>query len=235
MPMASRPLSHRLASAVLTALVLAGCGGTGAPSVVGGTGGLHAAPSSFPAADGTPDGPSGAPLLTAPSHVPDILRPGNLATAARGVPEGVDPERVRIPAIGVDADIIDLGLNPDQTMQVPTDFAQTGWFQYSPLPGRPGASVIAGHVDSTTGPAVFYRLRELAPGDRIEVEGGDGTVVTFEVDRVEQYAKADFPGHHVYASSGEPELRLITCGGPFDRSTGHYLDNVVVYADRVGA
>jgi sortase (surface protein transpeptidase) len=98
------------------------------------------------------------------------------------------------------------------------------------VPGDVGPSLLAGHVDSRTGPAVFYRLRELRGGDRIVVERSDGRTATFEVDRVEQVSKSSFPTRRVYGATPRPELRLITCGGTFDASSGHYLSNVVVYA-----
>jgi hypothetical protein len=90
--------------------------------------------------------------------------------------------------------------------------------------------VIAGHVDSTTGPAVFYRLAELVPGDEIEVTGDNGTLSTFVVERIERFPKAQLPTRQVYGLTEGPELRLITCGGFFDEASGHYQDNLVVYA-----
>jgi hypothetical protein len=148
-------------------------------------------------------------------------------------PNGIDPERIVIPAIGVDADVIDLGLQDDGTMEVPSDFAQTGWFDRGPKPGRVGPAVIAGHVDDRSGPAVFFRLRELEPGDLIEIHGEDGELVVFEVRASEQHAKDDFPTEKVYSGTPGPELRLITCGGAFDAEARSYRDNFIVYAERV--
>ncbi|MGH3665652.1 MAG: class F sortase [Egibacteraceae bacterium] len=142
-----------------------------------------------------------------------------------------DPVRVRIKQIGVDADVIPLGLNPDRTLEVPTDYAQTGWYRGGPEPGEPGPAVIAGHVDSRSGPAVFYRLRELRPGDRVEVVTTDGGRQQFTVRRVEQHPKDAFPTDAVYGRTRRPTLRLVTCGGTFDRASGHYRDNIVVFAD----
>jgi sortase (surface protein transpeptidase) len=150
-------------------------------------------------------------------------------------PNGVDPERIVIPAIGVDADVIDLGLRDDGAMEVPADFEQAGWFTPGPRPGRVGPAVIAGHVDSRTGPAVFFRLPELEVGDEIEIHGEDGEVVTFVVRASERHAKADFPTERVYAGTPGPELRLITCGGVFDESERSYRDNLIVYAERLGS
>jgi hypothetical protein len=140
------------------------------------------------------------------------------------------PVRIEIPAIGVRAPIIRLGLNPDRTLEVPKDFGDTGWWSGGPRPGEPGPAVIAGHIDSYTGPAVFYRLRDLDPGDAIAVVRRDGSRTRFTVLGSEQYPKTHFPTDRVYGRTSGPTLRLITCGGAFDESTGHYVDNTVVYA-----
>jgi sortase (surface protein transpeptidase) len=148
-------------------------------------------------------------------------------------PNGIDPERIVIPAIDVDADVIDLGLNTDGTMEVPTDFAQTGWFKPGVPPGRVGPAIIAGHVDSRSGPAVFFRLTELEVGDEIHVLDDEGEQVTFIVREMEQHAKDAFPTEQVYSGTDGPELRLITCGGVFDQGERSYRDNIIVYAERV--
>jgi sortase (surface protein transpeptidase) len=148
-------------------------------------------------------------------------------------PNGVTPVRLVVPGIGVDADVVELGLEEDGTMEVPTDFAQTGWFRPGPRPGRVGPAVIAGHVDDRSGPAVFFRLSELEAGDRIEVHGEGGELVVFEVTGSEQHPKDAFPTERVYRGTPGAELRLITCGGDFDRDVGSYRDNVIVYAERV--
>lgn len=155
------------------------------------------------------------------------------AEADGGRPSGVDPERIVIDALDVDADVIDLGIETDGRMEVPTDFDQAGWFTPGPRPGRVGPAVIAGHVDSRSGPAVFYRLTELEPGDEIEVHGEDGEVVTFAVSELEQHPKDEFPTERVYAGTPGAELRLITCGGVFDTDERSYRDNVIAYADRI--
>ena len=145
------------------------------------------------------------------------------------VPHGA-PTRLAIPAAGIDAPIVPLGLNPDGTLAVPADFGAAGWYRLGPRPGKPGAAVIVGHVDSTSGPAVFYRLGRLVPGDLVRVSWPKGTSVRFRAYAVREYAKSAFPTSLVYGSTRAPELRLVTCGGPFDESTRHYLDNVVVFA-----
>ena len=147
-------------------------------------------------------------------------------------PRVAPPVRIEIPAIGVRAPVIPLGLDEHRALEVPADYGDTGWWTGGPWPGERGPAVIAGHVDSTTGPAVFFRLGELAPGDDIVVVRRDGTRVRFRVRGSEHYPKASFPTARVYGPTPGPELRLITCSGDFDRATGHYLDNTVVYAGR---
>jgi sortase (surface protein transpeptidase) len=140
------------------------------------------------------------------------------------------PQRVRIPAIGVDSRLQLLNRNTDGSVEVPLDWQVAGWFAEGPAPGERGPAVILGHVDSRSGPAVFYRLRELQPGDAIFVEHAPGRVTKFLVDRVEQFDKNRFPTQDVYFPTLEPVLRLITCGGDFDHSSGHYRDNVIAFA-----
>jgi sortase (surface protein transpeptidase) len=143
------------------------------------------------------------------------------------------PVRVEIPAIGVSSPLVRLGLNRDGTMQVPSDFQVAGWFTGGPQPGQLGPAVIAGHVDSRTGPAVFYRLRDLRPGDQIRVVRADRLVVRFEVESLGSYPKQALPDEAVYGATTAPALRLITCAGTFDRSRHSYRDNLVVSAVRV--
>jgi sortase family protein/uncharacterized protein DUF4397 len=140
------------------------------------------------------------------------------------------PVRVEIPAIGVSSRLVRLGLNPDGTMEVPRDYGLAGWFTGGATPGRDGPAVAAGHVDSRSGPAVFYRLRELRPGDTVGVLRADGGRVAFQVTGVARYAKRGFPTDAVFGPVTGPVLRLVTCGGAFDRSSRRYLDNVVVSA-----
>jgi len=141
-----------------------------------------------------------------------------------------EPVSLTIPAIGVRTRLVHLGLNSDGTLQVPSSTAVAGWYAGSPRPGAPGAAVIAGHVDSRTALGVFYWLRTLRPGDRVYVKRADGTLAVFTVTGVRTYAKDQFPTAAVYGPVPDSELRLITCGGTFDWSTGHYLSNVVVFA-----
>ena len=143
------------------------------------------------------------------------------------------PVRLEILAIGVSSSLVPLGLNPDGTMQVPGDFQVAGWFTGAPQPGQLGPAVIAGHVDSTTGPAVFYRLRDLRPGDEVRVLRADHRVVRFRVDSLASYPKQALPDDAVYGATTTPALRLVTCAGTFDRSRRSYRDNLVVSATRI--
>jgi sortase (surface protein transpeptidase) len=140
------------------------------------------------------------------------------------------PARVSIPAVDVAAAVVPLGLNADGTLEVPSDYAVAGWYRLGPKPGERGAAIIVGHVDSKAGPAVFYRLGEVVPGDLVRVASSSRPALRFRVYAVREYSKAKFPTARVYGPTTTPELRLITCGGPFDETTGHYLDNVVVFA-----
>ena len=146
------------------------------------------------------------------------------------------PVRLDIPAIGVHTAVTPVGVNADGTMQVPplTAGAPAGWYRNLPTPGEAGAAVLIGHVDTEQdGPAVFYRLGSLAPGDRLVVQRADRSVATFAVTRVTLYAKSAFPAATVYGQPSHPALRLITCGGQFDAVHRTYRDNIVVYADLV--
>ena len=167
-----------------------------------------------------------------PSSAAALSRPAGRVAAevARSA-----PVTLRIRAIGLTTAVSKLGLNPDGTVEVPTDFARPGWFRLGPSPGQRGSAVILGHVDSYRGPAVFFRLGALRPGKRVSVTLADHTVAHFLVDAVAMYPKAHFPARKVYGSHGYSALQLVTCGGVFDHSTGHYLSNIVVYTRLVGA
>jgi Sortase domain len=144
------------------------------------------------------------------------------------------PVRLLIPAIGVATPLLRLGLEPGGAMQVPGDFGRAGWFAKGPAPGQVGPAVIAGHVDSRTGPAVFFRLRELRPGQLLLVERADGTRLRFTVEAARSFPKARFPTAAVFGPVPTPALRLITCAGDFDPARGSYLDNLVVFAALAG-
>jgi sortase (surface protein transpeptidase) len=146
------------------------------------------------------------------------------------VPGGARPEAVAIPAIGVSAPLVRLGLRPDRRMEVPEDYSVAGWYTGGPRPGERGPAVIAGHVDSRRGPAVFYRLGELRRGDLVVVSYPGRAKARFRVERTERHPKRAFPTSRVYGDTAGPALRLVTCGGSFDQASGHYRDNVIVFA-----
>ncbi len=152
--------------------------------------------------------------------------------------ERSEPVSLAIPAIGVDSAVLHLGLNADGTIQVPSLVTSAGlaaWYKYSATPGQVGASVIEGHVDSTEGPAVFFRLGALSPGDTIDVRLADGVTAIFRVTGVREYPKSQFPAKAIYGATDYAALRLITCGGVFDYTTGHYLSSTVVFASLVSS
>lgn len=176
--------------------------------------------------------------LTPPSKKPARTAPVITATvpvAGGTVPTAARPTHLRIPAIDVSATVTSLGIHPDRTVEVPARPDQAGWYRLGSHPGEAGSAVILGHVDSTHGPAVFYRLRSLTRGDEITVRASDGSVTHFEVTSISTYANADFPAQKVYRSTGPPGLALVTCGGRYDAAHGGYQANVVVYADLVSA
>jgi hypothetical protein len=167
--------------------------------------------------------------IPAPSG-PAVLPAFSMATAAEPAP----PTWLSVPALGIRTSLIRLGLTKSGALQVPATTTVAGWFTGSPRPGAVGAAVIAGHVDSRTGVGIFFWLRTLRPGDRVYVGRADGAMAVFTVTNVHMYAKDKFPTAAVYGSVPDAELRLITCGGIFDRMTGSYLSNVVVYARLIG-
>jgi sortase (surface protein transpeptidase) len=135
-----------------------------------------------------------------------------------------------VPAIGIDASLVRLDLDRDGVIEVPTDFNRPGWYRRGPAPGDDGSAVILGHLDSYTGPAVFWRLSSLHPGDTILISREDGSQITFAVQRTVSYSVDAFPSFDVYGVTPRPELRLITCGGIYSASRRQYLSNVVIFA-----
>ena len=184
---------------------------------------------------GAPPGPAlaetppGGRVISAPP--PDAIPapPPDLVTdSAPG--QQYAPMTIHIPAIASSAPVDPLGLNADGTLEVPTDFARAGWYTGRPPPGATGPAIVIAHVDSKSGPAVFKRLRNLKRGDEVMVTRADRSVVIFAVDRVESHPKKAFPTNAVYDPTPGATLRLITCGGSFDRKAGHYRENVVAFA-----
>lgn len=141
--------------------------------------------------------------------------------------------RLEIPSIGVSAHAVDLGLERNGSLEVPKRYEHVGLWKNGPEPGKRGPAVIAGHVDSRTAPAVFYRLRELRPGDRVRWKGDNGVTEKFVVTRSEDHPKAQFPTARVYGKTRRRELRLITCSGPADSSGRRSVNNLIVYARQV--
>jgi LPXTG-site transpeptidase (sortase) family protein len=151
------------------------------------------------------------------------------------------PARVRIPAIDLTTPPLEqLGRvvhpsydQPKDSIELPRRSEDAGWFKGGPRPGQPGPAVVIGHVDMDHGPAVFFRLREMKPGMTVYVDRADGSTQEFRVTEVRQVAKSDFPTADVYAPDLAASLRLITCGGKFDSSSGNYVDNIIVFASPV--
>jgi sortase (surface protein transpeptidase) len=177
-------------------------------------------------AGGAPAGASGVTATTVSGA--DAARGFHSTRDYRATPV---PVRIEIPRIKVASPLARLGRAADRTVEVPDRWERAGWYAEGTRPGDPGPAVILGHVDSKAdGPAVFFRLRELRRGDEIVVTRADGSTVRFAVDRTEQFPKSRFPTDDVYYPTLAPELRLVTCGGTFDATAGHYRSNVIVFA-----
>ncbi|MBE1580339.1 class F sortase [Amycolatopsis roodepoortensis] len=159
------------------------------------------------------------------------VEPSAEPEASAGMPKA-DPVSIDVPKIEAKSSLIPLGLNADNTIEVPpiTQPLQAGWYVHGPTPGEVGPSVILGHVDGNQQKGIFFRLKEMAPGDKVSVTRKDGTTAEFAVTKVERVAKDKFPTDAVYGDTTEPELRLITCGGVFDKASRNYLDNIIVFA-----
>ncbi|ROS31336.1 class F sortase [Cellulomonas sp. PhB150] len=218
---APRAGRRRAVATVLGAALLLG----GATAVVIGINDQEPAPPVPPAAEAPVE--SSTPTATS-APVP---APTEKATeVAKKVPL---PTTISIPSLDVSSKLLTLGLAKDGTIAVPAkgkNYDRAAWFDGSPRPGADGPAVIEGHVDGDNGPSVFHDLGKITKGAKITVTREDGSKVHFVVDGVASYPKDDFPVTKVYANTKDPQLRLITCGGEFDRKTGHYVDNTVVFA-----
>lgn len=140
------------------------------------------------------------------------------------------PVKLTVPDVGIDTSLIQLGQNEDGSLEVPESYDVAGWYTGSPTPGEVGPSIIVGHVDNYQGAAVFYRLKELRPGQMITINREDGSVANFSVTQVAQFDQNNFPTDAVYGNIDHAGLRLITCGGPFDQVNQRYTQNTVIYA-----
>ncbi|MFF5285758.1 MULTISPECIES: class F sortase [Streptomyces] len=187
-----------------------------------------------PAAHGRVGPAAGAPAALAhrakPRSVPKATPAPRPAPAPAPMARS-RPVTVAVPAITIEAPVIELGLDATGRLGTPPvdDPRVVGWYAKGPTPGERGTAVVVGHRDTRTGPAVFLNLNSLSQGNTVRVARADGKVAVFTVDRVETYAKNDFPDKEVYGDTGRPELRLLTCGGAFDRGKG-YEANIVVFA-----
>ena len=171
-------------------------------------------------------------MSTVPTEEPSAAAPSLLSSyrSTRTHTQTAAPVGLRIPSIEVNTGLEALERGPDNSIEVPRQPSSAGWWAGGSRPGQVGPAVILGHVDSKSGPAVFYRLDELAVGDEILVDRADQTTARFLVSSLASYPKTEFPSELVYYPTLRPELRLVTCGGPLDGSTRHYRDNLVVFA-----
>ncbi|MFD9129654.1 class F sortase [Kitasatospora sp. NPDC059571] len=185
----------------------------------------------YTSVDTTPAAPTTAAAGPAAASASAFVPPSRSAPAAPAMPRS-KPVRIRIPSLFVEAPFTELGLTASGQLAAPPagDRNLVGWFKNGPTPGERGSAVVAGHVDTTTGPAVFLMLHVMRPGSTVEITRADGTVAVFSVDSVQTFAKNAFPDKQVYADTPDAELRLITCAGEYDRKTHDYADNVVVFA-----
>jgi LPXTG-site transpeptidase (sortase) family protein len=213
-------------------VVLTGCGAS--PAAAAPT--PEAASTPTPATSTSAQPPSSEPPSSEPPSSEPPAPAGAAASTAVQPPTmpASAPVSLSVPAIGIDSPLIELGRNPDGTIEVPPlddPDATTGWYRGSPTPGEVGPAIILGHVDSRRyGPGVFHDLRELRTGDAIDVARADGSVAHFAVDSVREVPKSDFPTLEVYGNLDHAGLRLITCGGQFDRDAASYQSNIIVFA-----
>ena len=169
---------------------------------------------------------------SAPPSGPES-NPADSFSSSRTYPAVALPIRLRIPALHVDSTLDELGVKKDGTVEVPSQFDVAGWYDGGPRPGQDGPAVILGHVDSKTGPAIFFELRHVRIGTPVWVDRADGSSVEFKITKLSRVPKVSFPTDLVYAPSLDPTLRLVTCGGSFDSAKGSYRDNVIAFADLV--
>ncbi|ROP64540.1 class F sortase [Curtobacterium sp. ZW137] len=217
--------------AAALAVVVAGAVVTGVAFASGsGSGPVAGASSSSSSSSGAGSSGAGSSGSSASAAAGDGDTTGFQDPAAPAAKSDATPTRVTIPAIGVDASLEDLHRGSAGELDPPKGWDNAGWFSDGIVPGEVGPAVIAGHVDSPTSAAVFFRLDELVSGDEIHVAMSDGSTRTFTVQDTERASKSAFPTSDVYGTTPTPQLRLITCDGTFDTATGHYTDNLIVFA-----
>ncbi|MEU5990273.1 class F sortase [Spirillospora sp. NPDC047418] len=174
----------------------------------------------------------------------DVTAPRPAGTSADAAPRPLPPsipKRIKIPAVKINAPVVPVGIQSDGAIEVPplSKVHQVGWYENGPTPGENGRAVLVGHVDSKKERGAFYELGALRPGRTVQIARADGTAPRFRIDRIQRVAKDEFPTRAVYGDGadggghGPPELRLVTCGGAFDRARGHYVDNIIVYASMI--
>ncbi|ROQ38359.1 sortase family protein [Frondihabitans sp. PhB188] len=205
--------SAALAAAALVVAGLAACS-TGATTEAAPTATATSTPTPGPGAAGRLQDPDESSLSSAPAA-------------------GVVPTKIAIAKLGVSAGMQDLAIGAQGELDPPTNATDAGWYAKGVVPGAVGPAIIAGHIDSTTGPGVFLHLAQLAAGDTVKVTLSSGAVQTWSVTGSRAALKSEFPTSDVYGTSPTPQLRLITCGGTFDASIGHYDQNTIVFAELV--
>jgi len=216
-----------LVGAVILFLGTRGSGGPPEPPAIAGES-LSAA--ATPSATPPPTGPR-SPVTRGSVPSSSVAASQTGGTDLGPILTASPPVTIDIPSIGVrTSNLVNLERVRDGSLESPRDFSSVGWYTAGPAPGQLGPAILAGHVDSHNGPAIFYRLGALKPGARVSVSRGDGSTATFAVDRVQRFPKDRFPTALVYGTTNRAELRLITCGGSFDQKSGHYVDNVVAFA-----
>ncbi len=216
--MSSRSRARWAALALVSALAVAGVAGCGSSPAV----------STAPAATAPSVGPSQRPTPSAAARAdrgPQPLPAAGQVTVTSVVIHSIDVRATKLEQLALDS---------DGALAAPQDPDRAGWYSGGTVPGQVGPAVIAGHVDSKTGPAVFYDLSDVDPGDKVEVTLSDRSTTTFVVDRVLDTPKKGFPTDEVFGPTPDAQLRLITCGGPYDRTVGSYVDNTVVFATALG-
>ncbi len=175
-------------------------------------------------------GDSAATASATGTSAPPGSAPGDAVTVAVAPP----PVSIAVPDLGLDQALIELGVTEERTLEVPEDWMDIGWWATGPAPGESGGAVIAGHVNGDGKPAVFAELPSLERGAEVVVTRADGSQATYVVRSKEQFAKDDFPNERMYTFEGPSFLHLVTCGGSFDTRSGHYDDNIVIFAELVG-